>query len=311
MEAGLDRRFAQREARDGSGNRAANQALLATDALRRVVVRQHEQAVGDVLDDVPNSLVLCDAGLLRLPAQDSAMLPVLSSNGVWEPQLAELIDSLIEPESVFLDVGAYVGYHTLRVLSRLGTSGTVVAVEPSRDAAKLLRHNVSANVSAPVAERLVVVERAAWDTATRLGGGPAMGGGLTLLPQDQENVTGASETDAAFDAVRLDRELESIEAVRGQRLSVVKVDIPGRSHRALGGLVRLLRRDRPHIVCTFAMDLTSGFGDDVTAATREFGMWGYDILEPAGQEPITPEKAAATAEERGSATWWLKPRASR
>ena len=65
------------------------QALQATDALRRVVVRAHERTAeldGD-LDDLgtPTALVLCDAGLMRLPAEDSVMLPVLSSNGVWEP----------------------------------------------------------------------------------------------------------------------------------------------------------------------------------------------------------------------------------
>ncbi|HEX5407428.1 MAG TPA: FkbM family methyltransferase, partial [Pseudonocardiaceae bacterium] len=123
--------------------RTAGQALKASDALRRVVLREHERRAQDHPADWPHSsLVLSDGGLLRLPADDGVMLPLLSSNGVWEPELSALIDSLVEPGGVFVDIGAYVGYHTLRVLSMLGTSGAVVAVEPYLPATELLRHNV-------------------------------------------------------------------------------------------------------------------------------------------------------------------------
>ncbi len=170
---------------------AASQALKASDALRRVVLREHERRAGDhpdglPADQPPSALVLSDAGLLRLPADDGVMLPLLSSNGVWEPELSRLIDSLVEPGGIFVDIGAYVGYHTLRVLSRLGTSGAVVAVEPHVEATNLLRHNVSINVSEAVAERLTVIPAAAWDTAGVLAAEPAMTGGVQVrsVPPD-------------------------------------------------------------------------------------------------------------------------------
>ncbi|MFC7613182.1 hypothetical protein ACFQV2_05700 [Actinokineospora soli] len=186
LEERLTRELADRDARLDLGRWSADQALKATDALRRVVVRQHERVESADAVEVPSSLVLCDAGLIRLPAQDSVMSAVLSSNGVWEPDIAELVDSLIEPDSVFLDVGAYVGYHSLRVLARLGTSGTVVAVEPDGNAVKLLRHNVSANVAPAVAERLAVVEAAAWDSPAALVGTPRPGVASGSRPKIQK-----------------------------------------------------------------------------------------------------------------------------
>ncbi|OLR90214.1 FkbM family methyltransferase [Actinokineospora bangkokensis] len=299
------------EARLSSGQSsswAADHALRATDALRRVVVRQQERAHPT---DTASSLVLCDAGLLRLPARDSVMSAVLSSNGVWEPEVCDLVDALIEPESVFLDIGAYVGYHAIRVLSRLGTAGTVVAVEPDPDAVALLRHNVEENVAEPVAARLGVVAAAAWDAPTTLAGSLAAGGGLSVAPSvappSAESVTTDTPGDVTVPGVRLDRELDAVAAASGQRLSVVKVDVPGRGHRALGGLVRRLRKDRPHVIFGIDGPMTSGFGDDPAVVLREFQTWGYELV-PLGSEVAAGVGEVVAAVSSGALrTVWLRP----
>ncbi|GGS12419.1 FkbM family methyltransferase [Actinokineospora fastidiosa] len=310
LEERLTRELADRDARLDVGRWSADQALRATDALRRVVVRQHERVEPDDVG-VPSSLVLCDAGLIRLPAQDSVMSAVLSSNGVWEPEVAELVDSLIEPDSVFLDVGAYVGYHSLRVLARLGTSGTVVAVEPDPDAVKLLRHNVSANVAPAVAERLAVVTAAAWDGQADLVATPAAGGGYGVGPQDPESVITTTSGEFAIAGVRLDRELTAVPAAAGQRLSVVKVDVPGRGHRVLGGLVRRLRKDRPNVIVAMDGPLTSGFGDDPAVVLREFRTWGYELVRLGDDRAVAPDDVLDEVLSGVVRTLWLRPAATR
>jgi FkbM family methyltransferase len=300
------------------------------------VVREHERHSGAV-EGVSSSLVLCDVGLLRLPSEDALMLPLLSSNGVWEPELSGLIDSLVEPDGVFVDVGAHVGYHTIRVLSLLGTSGAVVAVEPCDSVRRLLRHNVSVNLSPQIAERLVVVEGAAWDQATDLLAEPTLTGGVAVRPNPGPPVHAAAapaqnqlpagsmqfaggapilepmdenqpvELGGSVRGVRLDKELESIPSLAGMRLSVVKVDAPGREHRALGGLVRLLRRDRPHVLCAFSPSAITDLGDDPITALREFRTWGYDLVPVNLQRAVSPEEVLAATDSRSS-TLWLRPR---
>jgi len=293
--------------RTETGLRTAVAAQQASDALRRVVLRTHERTNQEHPD---GSLVLTDAGLLRLPADDGVMLPLLSSNGVWEPELSALIDSLVEPGGVFVDIGAYVGYHTLRVLSRLGTSGAVVAVEPAVDATILLRHNVDMNVSEAVADRLTVIPAAAWDTAGVLAAESAMTGGVTVRPMPAElaGPDGQPLVAATVPAVRLDREFEAVEGLRGMPLSVVKVDIAGRGHRALGGLVRLLRRDRPHVFCAFSAERTSEVGDDPITVLREFDTWGFDVLMLGDSEPLPPHAIVEANAGQYSTTLWLRPR---
>jgi FkbM family methyltransferase len=295
-----DRIDAQGRERD-EATRAVSTATRTTDALRRIVVREHERVHGGVEG---SSLVLCDAGMLRLPADDIAMLPLLSSNGVWEPAVADLIDSLIEPDGIFLDIGAYVGYHTLRILTRLGTSGAVIAVEPDPRAVNLLRHNVTANTPEHTADRLFVVEAAAWDAPGTLVTDPATGGGVSVWP-------GSGEPERTVRAARLDKELENIPGLGKLRLSVVKADVPGRSHRALGGLVRLLRRDRPHVICSFSAGAMKELGDDPLTALREFRTWGYEVGFVGDQQTMPLAEMAEALASTGERNLWLRPLTSR
>ncbi|MET9632856.1 FkbM family methyltransferase [Lentzea sp. NPDC006480] len=294
--------FRERDTRLDAAVRAAHQAQQTADALRRVVVRQHENA--DDAPEVRSSLVLCDAGMMRLPSDDAFMLPLLSSNGVWEPDLAELMDSVLEPDGIFLDVGAYVGYHSIRVLSRLGLMGAVVAVEPDPSAAALLRHNVSANLPAAVASRMTVIEGAAWDSAGELAVSPTLTGGVSVSPLAPD----ASAEVARVKSVRLDKELEGIALAQGMKLSVVRVDTPGRGHRALAGLVRLLRRDRPHVFLEFSATSTADFGDDPVTVLKEFGVWGYDLVPLATRQTASPDQIVRAMEGLRSITLWLRPR---
>ncbi|MEB3367786.1 FkbM family methyltransferase [Saccharopolyspora mangrovi] len=283
---------------------AAN-ALQRTDVLQRILLREHERATGG---DGTTTPVLCDAGLMRLPADDALMLPWLSSNPTWDAEASALIDSLLEPDGVFLDVGAYVGYQTVRVLSRLGNSGAVVAVEPSPQARALLKHNVEMNVPSAWTQRLMLIEGAAWDGPAELAGEPALAGGVSVSPIPPEPDQEPGERVPAF---RLDKELEHHAALENLKLSVVHVDVGARVHRVLGGLVRLLRRDRPSIVCSFTPDAISGLGDDPAAALREFGTWGYELVPVGRDRPVEATDLLEAMRAAGSGSTvklWLRPK---
>ncbi|MFI0463618.1 FkbM family methyltransferase [Saccharopolyspora sp. 5N102] len=280
----------------------AASALQRTDVLQRILLREHERNIGG--GDGTTTPVLCDAGLLRLPADDSFMLPWLSSHSTWDGDVSALIDSLLEPDGVFMDVGAYVGYQTVRVLSRLGNSGAVVAVEPCPRSGALLKHNVEVNVPAAWGHRLVLVEGAAWDGSCQLAAESSLAGGLSVSPPE-------GDKPPSVRGVRLDRELENHEALQNLKLSVVHVDVGGRVHRVLGGLVRLLRRDRPSIVCSFTPDAIRQLGDDPGAALREFGTWGYDLVPVGRNRPVSAPDLLEAISSAGSASTvklWLRPK---
>nr|WP_228046482.1 FkbM family methyltransferase [Saccharopolyspora sp. HNM0983] len=290
----------QLESAQAAGRDAAN-ALQRTEVLQRIVLREHERSSGSA--DTGSAPVLCDAGLLRLPADDAVLLPWLSSNQEWDADVSALIDSLLEPDGVFVDVGAYAGYQTVRVLGRLGGTGTVVAVEPCSRSMQLLKHNVEVNVPAAPGGELVLVEAAAWDGVGSLSSEPAASGGVSVGST-------AAESGGVVPAVRLDKELEGHAALQGRRLSVVHVDVGGRVHRALGGLVRLLRRDRPSVVCSFTPSSIEQLGDDPAAVLREFGTWGYELVPVGRTTPVSADdllRAVHSAGPGRTLKLWLRP----
>ncbi|MBQ6641629.1 MAG: FkbM family methyltransferase [Saccharopolyspora sp.] len=288
-----------------SASHDAAYALHRTDVLQRILLREHERNTGT--GDGSSAPVLCDAGLLRLPADDSLMLPWLSSHATWDAEVSGLIDSLLEPDGIFVDIGAYVGYQTVRVLSRLGNSGAVVAVEPSAAGRELLQHNVEMNVPTATGHRLVTIADAAWDAPGDLVAEESLAGGIAVRPPGESDPAEVQ----TVPGVRLDRELENNAELEGRKLSVVHVDVGARAHRVLGGLVRLLRRDRPSIVCTFTPSGIQELGDDPATALREFGTWGYELVPVGRTQPVSAAELLEAIDAAGATSTvklWLRPK---
>ena len=63
----------------------------------------------------------------------------------WDRQERALLDRILEPGAVFLDVGCNFGGYTWWVLSRLGRDCTVVALEPDPALDARLRFNLATN----------------------------------------------------------------------------------------------------------------------------------------------------------------------
>lgn len=248
-------------------------------------------------------VVVCDAGTLIMP-KDGVVLPWLMQHRSWERSEADLMSELVG-DGTFLDIGAHVGYHTLRLLQRTSGMAGAIAVEASPSNAAYLRRNIAVNIGdgAPV----TVLAMAAWDTD----------GEIRLVQEQQDNsgdyraheVSDTGAGGVVIPAVRLDGRDE----VTGSRITLVKIDLQGRDHRALNGLTAVLERDRPHVVCEFDPQTIEDLGDDPAEVLAGYRKLGY---EPA---PVREDGAAggehADAElidearncASGFVTLWLRP----
>jgi FkbM family methyltransferase len=70
---------------------------------------------------------------------------LMTSPQFFDPIELELLGAMLHPGFVFFDIGANVGTYTLFVASRVGRSGTIVAVEPHPTSLDRLRHNLALN----------------------------------------------------------------------------------------------------------------------------------------------------------------------
>ena len=281
-------------------------AVAATSLSRQVraldrSVRSHHELLDPA--DGGSEPVSTDVGMLRLPAEDTVVLPWLRAYSTWEERESQLLDELLSPGATFVDIGAHVGYHTVRALRRTGETGAVFAVEPWDRLRELLEHNVRANLTPAIAGTLTVLPVAAWDEDQTLRlelAGDGNSGDNRIGASGEIEVRGVA--------------LAGIDELRGRHLDVVKVDAQGRDHRALAGLEELIRRDRPHVVCEFWPDGVRDLGDDSAETLARYRSWGYELVPvPEGTDdelvPASDDEVIrrAEAEQGGFVTLWLRP----
>jgi FkbM family methyltransferase len=280
--------------------------------LRTGLLRHH-----DLVNPAPvhtSKTVVTDIGPIRLPAQDTVLLPWLRRYGTWEALESRLVDVLLPAGGTFVDIGAHVGYYTVRALRRVGTTGAVVAVEPWAPVRDLLALNVAANVAPEVATRLTLVDGAAWDTDEP----------LRLSVADDGN-TGDNRIDPAGGIAVTGLRLDGLTELAGRRVDVVKCDAQGREHRALAGMGALLAGSRPHVLVEFDPDDIEEAGSVPAEVLARYRDWGYALVPVTGEVVAAAEagrfltSAVANPDDdlvrlardapEGFVTLWLRPTA--
>ena len=95
--------------------------------------------------DGPVDSTLWGHRLRFLPRRNISERRLLFMPTGWDAQERALLDRILEPGTVFLDVGCNFGGYTWWVLSRLGRNCTVVALEPDPELHARLRFNLVTN----------------------------------------------------------------------------------------------------------------------------------------------------------------------
>jgi len=198
--------------------------------------RRHTPLPGAAPALPPDAVELDTAiGTLWFDGADEHLTPWIRSQGVWEADVMKLLARWLKPGSLFVDVGANVGFHAV-FAARLGAR--VVAVEPVPWTLELLRANVwrhGADVE--------VVEAAASDRS-----------GAVRIAHDPEHRSGAA---IGADGVEV-RAAPLGELVRDGAVDVLKVDVEGAEPLVLRGASAILARspvlaaivefrDEPHV----------------------------------------------------------------
>jgi FkbM family methyltransferase len=163
-------------------------------------------------------------GTLWFDGADTQLTQWVRSQGVWEADVMKLLASKLRPGSVFVDVGAHVGFHTVLAAQLVGPTGKVFALEPAPWALELLRANLWRS-----GVDVDVLPVAASDTAGRvrlvLDAGHRSGAHLSDSPEGVE-----------VDAVPLDA------ALPGIVVDVLKLDVEGAEPLVLRGARAMLER---------------------------------------------------------------------
>jgi FkbM family methyltransferase len=190
-----------------------------------------------------------------------------SRTGEWEAQVWNAIRDGLEDGSVFLDVGAHIGYDTLKAAHHIGPTGRVVAFEPNPRIVQLLRDNVAASGAANVMVQAIACS----DTETTLTLFDSTGsnsGGTSLA----EANAGPASRAVTVPARRLD---DVIQELGLSRVDVIKVDAEGAETLVLRGAQETLRRFKPRLVIEVIPSVLAGMGTSVDELEALIWSLGY------------------------------------
>jgi len=174
----------------------------------------------------------------------------------------------VKPGMRVMDVGANFGFYTLLMARAVGAKGEVFSVEANPHLLHFLRRSIRIN---GVADRIKLIEKAAFDKAARLSFSyDAQWSGGGRLSSGQSNK--ASVVTLEVDAVALDSVIEG-------PIDVIKIDIEGGEELAFRGMSQLIDGSR---ALTIVMEYSKSAFKDARGFWTKFQDKGFKVrlIEP-------------------------------
>ena len=231
---------------------------------------------------------------MRLDPRDYVSAEILRK-GTWEPESWDAIRPYLTGDAVFVDVGAHIGYYSLKAAAALGRRGRVIAVEPNPPTLKELQGNISASNASQV--HVYPVACSDRESTVTLYGAPRANTGQSSLSRANAGQTG---TVAAEYRVRA-RRLDAIVLDEGvQRVDVIKIDVEGAETLVLRGAQWTLDRFHPVVIVELIEKQLRAMGTSSAELHRLLASHGYVELADAGGTNFVFKWDGGTADTRTS-----------
>ncbi len=174
------------------------------------------------------------------------------TGGVFDPCVTETLHRLIDPGDLVIDVGANIGYLTSLAAARAGARGRVLAYEPHPSVFELLAANVERWRAQPGVASVSIHQQALSDRdgTGELEVGPVFHANMGLAalrpPGDGGGERpGEHDSDGARGGEVVSVQMGRLQdAVEGQSVGVLKIDVEGHEPAVLRGASELLAAGR-------------------------------------------------------------------
>ena len=224
--------------------------------------------------------------LLLDPEDDISRTILVSRTGDWEPEVWNSISFGLPEGAIFFDVGAHIGYDSLKASLRVGPNGRVVAFEPNPNTLSQLRSNIAASG----ANNVIVQPIACTDTEQMLTlFDSTLGGNSGSSSLSQEN---AGPVTRSY-TVR-GRPIDDVVAELAlQRVDVLKADVEGAELVVLRGAADTLRKFHPKLILEVVPRQLANMNtsvEDLEAFIRSVGYDSARVIDYKNKEYTLKQK---------------------
>ena len=206
---------------------------------------------------------------MQLDPYDMVSRKILET-GVWEAGSIHAVADHLSPDGTFIDVGAHIGYYSLKAATMTGPNGHVISVEPNPQTLPKLRRNIEASNARTVS--VFPVACAASETTLQFFAAPESNTGESSL--SKENASQEGTAPAAYE-VRA-RPLDAIvKEAKLDRVDVIKIDVEGAEFEVLKGAAKTLDEYRPVLIIELVPEQLKSMGASVEQVTQFLASHGY------------------------------------
>ncbi len=181
-----------------------------------------------------------DLGTFYLPYKNDVIQNQLRIGKIWEVNNIQVFEALIKPGMTVVDVGAYIGSHTVK-LAQLTKPGIVYAFEPQEDIHQILSHNIELN---GLGDYVTAYKMALGDQScsTKMNTEPKK-------PADLEKKTNRGTNfvlgclDDTGDPLAF--EMRTLDSFKLDNVGFIKIDVEGAQLLVLKGAEETIKRNKP------------------------------------------------------------------
>lgn len=226
---------------------------------------------------------------MQLDPYDMVSRKILET-GSWEPQSVQAVADHLSLNATFMDVGAHIGYYSLKAANLVGPSGHVISIEPNPQTLPKLRSNIEASDARMVSVWPVACAES--ESTLQLYAAPGSNTGESSLSKENASQEGAA---AAAYSVRA-RPLDAIvKEAKLDRVDVIKIDVEGAEFEVLKGAVKTLEEFRPVLIVEMVPNQLKSMGTSIEEVTQFLAAHGYAANRRVDGTNIefVPQKTAA------------------
>ena len=182
-----------------------------------------------IVNLLKSDFVEIDGQKMHLDKKDSLRLSIKKTH---EPFETALFNKEVRPGDIVLDIGAHIGYFTLRFAKKVGNTGKVFAFEPDPESFAILKKNVELNGY----KNVILVNKAVSDRNARL---------KLYLSEYSTSDNRLYESEDTRNSVEVDTiRMDDYFTNKQQKVDFIKMDIQGSEANALRGMPDILKNNK-------------------------------------------------------------------
>jgi FkbM family methyltransferase len=210
-----------------------NPNVIDEALLRPVLLKEDRQEVQAYMARLPVGAYqvyrVDKIGRFHVDDDNDMIKRTIMRNEVWDWYLVELFPKYVKPDSIVIDAGAHIGFHTVSFAKLVGAKGRVYAFEPQRKLYRELVFNLRLNGI----DNVVPLRYALGQTA-----------GVIEMDRAVVGNEGATQVGGGGDRA----ELRTLDSFGLRNVSLIKIDVESYEDFVLEGARLTIARSRPVIL---------------------------------------------------------------